>query len=162
MYSPTRSDCNKLTSIPSASLSACVRLKYTVNLTNQTDFLYAVADVVIWGFAENAIGMIVGNVATLRPLFRRLFDRTLRRTGYSSRPSRLASNYELSQHGGKTDAGNAYLSTVTEVQGAGRSGRDSESSDGDSQKRIFDGVQGTTGQHGDIMVSRQVNISYDR
>ncbi|KAI9934355.1 hypothetical protein ASPWEDRAFT_151946 [Aspergillus wentii DTO 134E9] len=53
-----------------ASLSACVRLKYTVNLTDQTDFLFGVANVVIWGFAENAIGMIVGNVATLRPLFR--------------------------------------------------------------------------------------------
>ncbi|KAL3478536.1 hypothetical protein BJX99DRAFT_224281 [Aspergillus californicus] len=147
-----------------ASLSACVRLKYTVNLQNQTDFLFAVANVVIWGFAENAIGMIVGNIATLRPLFRRFFERTLRRTGYSSRPSRLASNYELSQHGGKPDnGGNAYLSTVTEVQGAhGRRERDSESSDGDSQKRIFDGVQGTTGQHGDIMVSRQVNISYGR
>ncbi|OQE81605.1 hypothetical protein PENNAL_c0040G07590, partial [Penicillium nalgiovense] len=42
-----------------ASLSACVRLKYTVALTNQADYLHGVADVVIWGFAENSIGMIV-------------------------------------------------------------------------------------------------------
>ncbi|KAL4882178.1 hypothetical protein BJY04DRAFT_217500 [Aspergillus karnatakaensis] len=160
-----------------ASLSACVRLKYTINLTNQTDFLFAVADVVIWGFAENAIGMIVGNVATLRPLFRSFFDSTLRRAGYTSRsrPSRLASGYELSQHGGKSGdhPATGYLATVTEVQGNhGRNGERSsdELSDGDSQKRIFDGVgmgmghgvNGAGANHGGVMVSRQVDITYGR
>lgn len=28
----------------------------------------------LWGFAENGIGMLVGNLATLRPLFRRMFN----------------------------------------------------------------------------------------
>jgi hypothetical protein len=28
----------------------------------------------IWGYAENGVGMIVGCVATLRPLFRRIFN----------------------------------------------------------------------------------------
>lgn len=146
----------------SASLSACVRLKYTVNLTNQDDYLFAIADVVIWGFAENAIGMIVGNIATLRPLFHQFFDRTLRRTGYTSSRSRsrFPSNYELSQHGGKGDPGNAYLSTVTEVHGApGRSRQDSQLSDDDSQKMIIHGAA-ARGQN-DIMVSRQVNVTYD-
>lgn len=32
-----------------ASLSACIRLKYTVNLNNSNDFLYGVGDVAIWG-----------------------------------------------------------------------------------------------------------------
>jgi hypothetical protein len=36
-----------------ASVSACVRLKYTVNLTAQDDYLFALADIVIWGYAES-------------------------------------------------------------------------------------------------------------
>lgn len=57
-----------------ASLSACIRLKYTVNLNNSDDFLYGIGDVVIWGYAENGVGVIVGCVSTLRPLFRRVFS----------------------------------------------------------------------------------------
>ncbi|KAL4758477.1 uncharacterized protein BDW70DRAFT_96064 [Aspergillus foveolatus] len=146
-----------------ASLSACVRLNYTVNLTNQDEFLYAVANVVIWGFAENAIGMTVGNIATLRPLFRTLFEST-GRSGYSSRPSRLESGFELSQHG-KGAAAYTYTTTLTEVKGAqaqdGRESkdRDSQLSDSDSQKMILEGNK--TGQGTNIMVSRQVNVSYE-
>ncbi|EFQ85796.1 hypothetical protein PTT_19153 [Pyrenophora teres f. teres 0-1] len=55
-----------------ASLSACIRLVYTVNLTNATEYLYGVSDVVLWGYAENGVGMIVGCVATLRPLLQRV------------------------------------------------------------------------------------------
>ncbi|KAL4794508.1 hypothetical protein BDV19DRAFT_379431 [Aspergillus venezuelensis] len=149
-----------------ASLSACVRLKYTVNLTNQDDFLFAVANVVIWGFAENAIGMIVGNIATLRPLFKNWFERTVRRTGYSGSRSRthtrpLGSEFELSQHGHSKSHDGYLHSTVTEVKGNNApSGRDSELSDDDSQKGIFDGGAGR--QRTDIMVSRQVDVTYDR
>ncbi|KAJ4358857.1 hypothetical protein N0V95_002710 [Ascochyta clinopodiicola] len=57
-----------------ASLSACIRLAYTVNLTNTDEFLYGISDVVLWGYAENGVGMIVGCVATLRPLFCRIFN----------------------------------------------------------------------------------------
>lgn len=74
-----------------ASLSACIRLKYTVNLNNSTDYLYSVGDVMIWGCklhlpyisftttdtlpdAENGVGFVVGCIATLRPLFRRMFQ----------------------------------------------------------------------------------------
>ncbi|KAF7576992.1 hypothetical protein PtrSN002B_004345 [Pyrenophora tritici-repentis] len=55
-----------------ASLSACIRLVYTVNLTNATEYLHGVSDVVLWGYAENGVGMIVGCVATLRPLLQRV------------------------------------------------------------------------------------------
>ncbi|KAL3461038.1 hypothetical protein BJX64DRAFT_278156 [Aspergillus heterothallicus] len=169
-----------------ASLSACIRLKYTINLTNQTDFLFAVSDVVIWGFAENAIGMTVGNIATLRPIFHSFFERTIRRTGYSGSGSRSgggggggggggtsrfgASGYELSQHGGVLKSGDhdghggnmggGYMHTVTEIRGT-NSGDGASLSDGDSQKRIFAGGQGAKG-HADIMVSRQVDITYER
>ncbi|TEY35781.1 hypothetical protein BOTCAL_0579g00040 [Botryotinia calthae] len=57
-----------------ASLSACIRLFYTVNLTNSQDYLFGVSDVMIWGYAENGVGMIVGCISTLRPLFRRLLN----------------------------------------------------------------------------------------
>jgi hypothetical protein len=80
----------------SASLSACIRLVYTVNLTNSNEYLHGISDVVLWGYAENGVGVIVGCVATLRPLFRRLLnlggDTTPHNTpgaSYGRRPSRL-------------------------------------------------------------------------
>ncbi|KAF1354627.1 hypothetical protein BDV97DRAFT_395050 [Delphinella strobiligena] len=57
-----------------ASLSACIRLHYTVAIGNtEQDYLFGVADVVIWGYAENGIGVIVGCISTLRPLVRNCF-----------------------------------------------------------------------------------------
>lgn len=119
--------------------------------------------------------MFVGNIATLRPLFRKFFDSTLRRTGYSSRsrPSRLASNYELSQHGHSKSQDGYMSSTVTEVKGnhqSRRGRRDSQLSDDDSQKLIFDGRGPGAGgvgvgagtQRTDIMVSRHVNVTYEQ
>ncbi|GES57163.1 hypothetical protein ATEIFO6365_0001045000 [Aspergillus terreus] len=139
-----------------ASVSACVRLKYTVNLTNQADFLFAVANVVIWGFAENALGMTVGNIATLRPLFRTILNKTVRKN-YGSRSygrsgaSRFAPAYELSGH--RKGDGSKFSTDVKELRGHKR---DSELSDGDSQTQIM-GRDGNT----QIMVSRQVNIMYE-
>jgi hypothetical protein len=57
-----------------ASLSACVRLKYTVALNSADDYLYSIADVVIWGYAEVGVGFFVACLATLRPLFRKIID----------------------------------------------------------------------------------------
>jgi hypothetical protein len=80
-----------------ASLSACIRLVYTVNLTNATDYLRkfpprfclsmhtitrhmltsptdGVSKVILWGYAENGVGMVVGCVATLRPLLQRVLE----------------------------------------------------------------------------------------
>lgn len=34
----------------------------------------SISDVLIWGYAENGVGTIVGCAATLRPLFRRVFN----------------------------------------------------------------------------------------
>lgn len=57
-----------------ASVSACIRLRYTVKLNESEDFLFAIGDVVIWGYAENAFGVIVGCISTLRPLFVRVLN----------------------------------------------------------------------------------------
>jgi hypothetical protein len=139
-----------------------VRLKYTVALTNQVDYLHGVADVVIWGFAENSIGMIVGNVATLRPLFRILRDRKTsdyknynRSPGYgtSNRTggANISRNYELPEIGKGTNH-----TTTTSVIDHNRRG---SVSDGDSQKEILD--DGQRPGEADIMVSRQVIVAYD-
>lgn len=139
-----------------------MRLKYTVALTNQVDYLYGVADVVIWGFAENSIGMIVGNVATLRPLFRILRDRqTSDYKNYRRSPSHNISNrtrrgnfsrnYELPEIGKGTTH-----TTNTSVIDHNRRG---SVSDGDSQKEILDNGQ-RLGE-ADIVVSRQVIVAYD-
>ncbi|OQD86046.1 hypothetical protein PENANT_c008G08594 [Penicillium antarcticum] len=141
-----------------ASLSACVRLKYTVALTNQTDFLYEVSNVVIWGFAENGLGMIVGNIATLRPLFRILRDRkTSDYKNYHQSPglsshrtggAMFSRNYELAEHG-------KNVTTTSAIE----NNRRGSLSDGDSQKDILDNGQ-RPGQ-ADIVVSRQVIVAYD-
>ncbi|KAF3766707.1 hypothetical protein M406DRAFT_231224, partial [Cryphonectria parasitica EP155] len=55
-----------------ASLAACIRLNYTINLTSSENYLYEVSNIVIWGYLEPAVGLFVGCIATLRPLFRRL------------------------------------------------------------------------------------------
>jgi hypothetical protein len=111
---------------------------------------------------ENAIGMFVGNVATLRPLFRSFLDRTVRDTGCSSHSFRTGNSrfslwYELSGHG--KSGKHTCSATVSQVRGAHGKRRDSQLSDGDSQKQIIQSndVQG----HADLMVSRQVNITYN-
>ncbi|KAL5114116.1 hypothetical protein ACEQ8H_008000 [Pleosporales sp. CAS-2024a] len=113
-----------------ASLSACIRLVYTVNLTNTDDFLFGISHVVLWGYAENAIGIIVACVATLRPLFRDLFhlggDTLPKRTpphAYGKRSNaRLGSGREeelssLSEHemGSKVHRGMLRASSSEEI-----------------------------------------------
>ncbi|CAI7607311.1 hypothetical protein N7533_003565 [Penicillium manginii] len=141
-----------------ASLSACIRLKYTVALTSQNDYLFEVANVVIWGFAENGIGMMVGNIATLRPLFRILrdgktsdydkYNKSPGFTGSRSGGAMFSRNYEL-------ESGKNLNHTTTEVD----HGRPGSSSDGDSQKDILENGQ-RPGQ-ADIVVNRQVMVTYD-
>ncbi|CAI7566965.1 unnamed protein product [Penicillium crustosum] len=145
-----------------ASLSACIRLKYTVALTNQEDYLYGVADVVIWGFAENSLGMIVGNVATLRPLFRILRDskssdyRTYHQSpgmNSSHRPAggMRSRNYELSEN----MKGPNRTTTTSTINHKPRGSL----SDGDSQKDILE--NGQQPGEADIVVSRQIVVAYN-
>jgi hypothetical protein len=100
--------------------------------------------------------MTVGNIATLRPLFRTILNKTVRKN-YGSRSygrsgaSRFAPAYELSGH--RKGDGSKFSTDVKELRGHKR---DSELSDGDSQTQIM-GHDGNT----QIMVSRQVNIMYE-
>lgn len=159
-----------------ASLSACIRLKYTVNLQNSTDYLYAISDILIWGYAENGIGMIVGCVGTLRPLFRKVLhlggsesDPSTPRYGLNSQkyatgtfPSNarrtykdLDTTYELEDGNGSSAASAAdkYGTTTHETQiKAGYERDGSLHSDSDSQKQILD-------ESGGIMVHSHVQVS---
>lgn len=112
-----------------ASLSACIRLKYTVNLNNSDDFLFAIGDVVIWGYAENGIGLIVGCISTLRPLYRRFFGSEKSSSENLDKDNGQApesgDRYALESRGqsSKTDG---ILKRVHVRQNSGRLGSDSE------------------------------------
>ncbi|KAB2580903.1 Cation-transporting ATPase 4 [Lasiodiplodia theobromae] len=57
-----------------ASVSAMIRLKYTVSYMNPTeDYLFGVVNLVIWAYAEAGIAVICGCTACLRPLFSSVF-----------------------------------------------------------------------------------------
>ncbi|KAF2136967.1 uncharacterized protein K452DRAFT_312771 [Aplosporella prunicola CBS 121167] len=162
-----------------ASLSACIRLKYTVNLTNTNDNLFAVANIVIWGYAENGVGLIVGCISTLRPLFRKLLHLggsdsdtstpSKGLTAHSGWPSNgrrtykeCESAYELQNSAEDSKFGSTAIETRIRGAGAGApgltGGRESLSEDG-SMKNILLGDQ-QQDQNG-IMVSHNVQITHD-
>lgn len=138
-------------------------------LTHHADGL---ANIVIWGYAENGIGMFVGNLSTLRPLFRRVLG--LGGSSGQTAPSGMTPNglpsknthpyrsfdpgYEMgTMHSIKEKPS---LATSTQIVGNDRS---SISSDGESQKHIMEGGPssgpGSYGAGG-IVVSRQIDISH--
>ncbi|KAK8016219.1 hypothetical protein PG993_014408 [Apiospora rasikravindrae] len=157
-----------------ASLSACIRLKYTVNLTNSDDYLFGLCNIVIWGYAENGVGVFVGNLSTLRPLFRKMLslggtDDSSKPTGYGAsnipnkqHPYQSFDNYEMQANGGQ-------VTTTTQTRTCKiRGGSTSEeslfdSSESESQKKMVrpgsgSGKNGGTLPPG-IVVSRQIEIS---
>ena len=112
-----------------ASLSACIRLKYTVNLNNSDDFLYAIGDVVIWGYAENGIGLIVGCISTLRPLFARVFagsEGSRKPRGSSARLPDRTQEFEMGGRDKMGKGGNTIMKSVQVRQDSGRLASDSE------------------------------------
>ncbi|KAH8900015.1 hypothetical protein GQ53DRAFT_835996 [Thozetella sp. PMI_491] len=164
-----------------ASLSACIRLKYTVNLTNSNDYLFGLANIVIWGYAENGVGLIVGNISTLRPLFRRILKlgsdsehshNTASRQnhpgsfhlgGKGFRPSNFQPSYELSPNGTTDDAYGSYFASTHTGGGSGRRARTAETkssmegSESGSQEQILYDSQRFGNQA--IVVSRAVSVS---
>jgi hypothetical protein len=125
--------------------------------------LDGLANILIWGYAEPALGMIVGNIATLRPLFRRILHLGTEESdpsnskgtpsGFSNvkrahpyKPFDIDEDHELA---GVSGRGKGTL-LETQIHG-GRDGRSSLSSDSESQKHILDNKH--------IVVSQQVEIS---
>lgn len=56
----------------SASVATIVRIPYVHTLGDQSDFLYATADIAIWSCSETGLGITAACCAVLRPLFREL------------------------------------------------------------------------------------------
>ncbi|KAF2846667.1 hypothetical protein T440DRAFT_541093 [Plenodomus tracheiphilus IPT5] len=151
------------------SVSGLVRMKYTVALTSSHDYVHGLANILIWGYAEPALGMLVGNIATLRPLFQRMLrlgsegsaqGRSNGTPGDSSAPVRthpykpFDPDYELGiLDDNKTD----HIST--QIHG-GRNRRESVFSDSESQTQILEKSDGLPSRKRGIVVSQQVEISH--
>ncbi|KAI0143136.1 hypothetical protein GGR57DRAFT_518873 [Xylariaceae sp. FL1272] len=153
-----------------ASLSACVRLKYTVALTFSEDYLFAVSDIALWGYAENGLGVVVGCIATLKPLFRKVFglsegstDPTAGKTPIGQRnnygfPSNARRTYAECEDGYELNSpcdefdkhGGMHSTRVTKDD-------DGSLSDTASHKKI---LQNDRGNH--IVVSHQIQITHER
>lgn len=159
-----------------ASLAACIRLNYTVRLTSQADYLFGVANIVIWGYGEIAVGMFCGCLATLRPLFRKMFrlgsigTSGVKPSGPSNSPfpqnSRSAYGQISGKHGARdvemgnlASSSNAYKVSINGSNEMQTDIRASVSSDPDSIEQILKDsqAQGIGGGKG-IVVERQINI----
>jgi hypothetical protein len=73
-----------------ASTAAIVRLTVTLNLSATTDFLYYAMPVAAWAHAELGLGVILANLAALRPLIEKVLKLrfTLRSSGKRSSSKR--------------------------------------------------------------------------
>ena len=75
-----------------------------------------ICNIVIWGYAENGVGLFVGNVSTLRPLFRRVLslggsDSVPKPTG-SGVPSGLPGRAQYHSHESVTSTLPLHLMTL--------------------------------------------------
>ncbi|PSR80026.1 hypothetical protein BD289DRAFT_374729 [Coniella lustricola] len=154
-----------------ASLAACVRLNYTINLTSSTNYLYEVSNVLIWGYMEVAVGVFVGCIATLRPLFRSIFrlgSLGSSATKSASGPSKLgfASNarHTYDQFSSHRDYEMGDIGTTSRAYkgSTGPSGPPSTSggaSESDSMEQaLMDKNEKPGAGHQGVMVSRQIHI----
>ncbi|KAL1799703.1 hypothetical protein ACET3X_000045 [Alternaria dauci] len=151
------------------SISGLVRLKYTVGLTSSHDYLYGLANILIWGYAEPALGMLVGNIATLRPLFQRILHLG---SGSSQQPHSGGTPQGISGDGGRSHRYKPFdheleLGTIADNKDPHspsfqvRGGRkNSVFSDSESQKEILEKNHRFLNNNKDsIVVSRHVEVS---
>lgn len=140
--------------------------------------LVAISNIVIWGYGEIAVGMWVGCLSTLRPLFRKLFSLGSLGSTHMSRghtgtgphagfPSNARRTYD--QFSGQRDiemdgmgtTSKAFKSSAKSENTISTEVRASVSSETDSIEHIFkeSQKQGVLGSGG-IVVSRQVQIRH--
>jgi hypothetical protein len=124
-------------------------------------FIYGLGYIAIWGYAEPALGMMAGNISTLRPIFQSMLrlgsnksttpTHTRGTPGGTRNPTRshryqpFDLDYELG------DVGNKDEGKIRSIQIHG--GRTSDASDSESQKQILEG------NNQQIVVSQEVEIS---
>ncbi|KAH8657792.1 hypothetical protein BX600DRAFT_514342 [Xylariales sp. PMI_506] len=74
-----------------ASLSTFVRLPYLKTYGIDTDFLYNVANIVLWSIFEGGLGLIAGSLPMLRQFFKRVLGTTVSGGSRSVGPSNAIS-----------------------------------------------------------------------
>ncbi|KAH7383437.1 hypothetical protein BKA64DRAFT_682334 [Cadophora sp. MPI-SDFR-AT-0126] len=57
-----------------ASTATIVRLRYLSSYFHKNDYLYGIADIVLWSIIELGLGLSAGSAAALRPLLRLILD----------------------------------------------------------------------------------------
>ena len=81
----TKSVCAFLLSLGAfGSLCSIVRFRYINGLSITPDFFWNAANISIWSTIELGIGIIAGSLATLRPLFKRLFYSARHRVAHAA------------------------------------------------------------------------------
>lgn len=117
------------------------------------------ANIVIWGYAEPSLGMIVGNIATLRPLFLRVFKLgTEFSSGSRSHTTpRAFGRSERSQIHDTFD--DHELGNVSSNAARTKSDDISVLSDSASEKGILHKSRSSVGNGKGILVSKQIEIS---
>lgn len=135
-----------------------------------------VSDIVIWGYGEIAVGMFVGCLATLRPLFRKVFR--LGSLGSSGRSKQASSSpfptnsrktydqfsshndIEMGSVGMTSNAFKGPAKSPKEVASHDRASL-SELSESDSIEQILEDAR-KQGMENSIVVSRQVQIAHSK
>lgn len=94
-----------------------MRIPYVWQLTHSIDFLYVFTDFTIWSTVENGVGIIASSIATLRPLFRKALDMTVRRTTTASTLQRNNPNVLLPRFSGTVMRGDSLRDTAFHCRG---------------------------------------------
>ncbi|KAF2490288.1 hypothetical protein BU16DRAFT_566320 [Lophium mytilinum] len=148
-----------------ASTATLIRLKFIPNYRNANDYLYGLADLVIWSVVEIGLGIIAGSVATLKPLFNKIFGSSKDPSPYTNdhTPRPFPGSYRL------RDVSKGGMETT--VHGGGERS-DISDEDTASQRRMLRSVaieghhppgHGAPGQNMDgIKVTYDISVSNDR
>ncbi|KAF2811244.1 uncharacterized protein BDZ99DRAFT_385536 [Mytilinidion resinicola] len=147
-----------------ASTATLIRLKFIPNYKNANDYLYGLADIAIWSVVEIGLGIIAGSIATLKPLFNKIFGSSKDPSPYTNdhTPRPFPGSYRL------RDVSKGGLETT--VRGGERS--DISDEDTASQRRMLRSVA-IEGHHPEghspprqnlegIKVTYDISVSNDR
>jgi hypothetical protein len=132
----------------------------------------------MWGFLENGIGLFVGNLSTLRPLFRRALglggnddstaqadkSKQMNKSAFPSQSRRTYKSFDTSYELGTVNTEKDASAHSTQIRSVNTNkalpySPTTAASDTDSQSDIL--VQVPARSHGknEIMVSRHINVS---
>ncbi|KAF2495000.1 hypothetical protein BU16DRAFT_562621 [Lophium mytilinum] len=141
-----------------ASTATLIRLKAIPSYRNANDYLYGIAEIAIWSTVEIGLGIIAGSVATLKPLFNKVFGSSTDPSSYADgrTPRPYPGSYRLH------DVSKNKSAIETTITGRGENDR-SDISDEDtaSQRRILGraGAGLSSKQNGGgITVTRDISV----